>query len=132
MTQEQRDLLHRELSDFKKRKVFKIRESNLLQSESNLTPFEKVKEYYEIYLKTKNILTASKEIGIHHTNLFLKFKKYNFEMFTHQKITDKHRDTLIMLYSDWNNKYQVKSKGEYYRDKKQLEKYLKEQGSVDT
>jgi len=131
MTQEQRDLLHRELSDFKERKVFKINDFHLLQSESIVTPFEKVKEYYEIYLKTKNLLTASKEIGLAHSTIYRKFKKYNFEMFAYE-ITDKHRDTLIMSYSDWNNKYQVKSNGEYYRCKKQLEKYLKEQGSVDT
>jgi hypothetical protein len=131
MTQEQRDLLHRELSDFKGRKVSKISDGHLLQCELDGTPFEKVKEYYEIYLKTKNLLATSKEIGIHHTNLFLKFKKYNFQMFPYE-ITDKHRDTLIMSYSDWSNKYQVKSNAQYYRDKKRIEKYLKEQGSVDT
>jgi hypothetical protein len=138
MTQEQRDLLQKELSDFKGRRVYNIKEVYLLQSNLKMTSLEKVKEYYEVYLKTKSLTETAKKVGLTNHNLLEKFHTYNFQLLGRPKfrntipITEKHRDTQIMSYTEWNTKYGLKGGNGYYKNRERMLKYLEEQGSVDS
>ncbi len=138
MTQEQRDLLQKELSDFKGRKVFNKTEGLLLRCERNMTPLEKVKEYYEVYLKTKSLTETAKKVGLTNHNLLEKFHTYNFQLLGRPNfrktipITEKHKDSLILSYTEWNKKYGVKGGNGYYKNRERMLKYLEEQGSVDS
>jgi hypothetical protein len=134
MTQEQRDLLQKELSDFQGRKIYNRSETWLLYSENRCIPFEEVKKNYESYLKYGCSATA-KSLGISNKSLLDRFDFYGLKKVyvNHKqyKVSDKIKDIQKLTCKEWCDKYNDLS-GNYYRGKKRLEKYLKEQGSVDT
>lgn len=134
MTQEQRDLLHRELSDFKQRKVSNLSDTWLQYSENRCIPFEEVMKNYQSYLEHGATMT-SKSLGIGIKTLMGRFEFYGLKKVyvNHKKyqVSDKIQDIQKLSCCEWCKKYNDLS-GNYYRGKKRLEKLLKEQGLVDT
>jgi hypothetical protein len=131
MTQEQRDLLHRELSDFRGRKISSRSDERLLDAENRITPIDEIRKLYNAYLE-HGITKTARSINISNKALILRFETYGLEMVREQRhieMTEKHFDTLKLTYSEWNNKYGSKSRGDYYRVKKQVEKFMNSKDS---
>ena len=144
MTQEQRDLIQKELSDFRGRKVYKMKEDRLIYSESKLVPFDTVKLWYEDYKKIGNLKIISEKLNITSATLKKHFNRFGLKSELRKKprspfhkcrsLTQLHLDTLTMKMGEWCEKYD-KNNCSYYTTKKGVVKYfdeLKEQGSVDS
>jgi hypothetical protein len=138
MTQEQRDILMRELSDLKNRKVFNIGDAMLLHSESICVPYEQVKEMYET-CKLIGMNKTCKKYNKGRKTITMHFHKYNFPpvgktytLYENEAIrkkqtkslTQKYQDSLTLGFNEWKLKYNVKSNANYYRHKKIAEKFL--------
>lgn len=133
MTQEQRDKLHRELSDLKGRKVFNRTETWLSYSENRCIPIEEVKRNYEHYLKYGCSVTA-RSLGISNKTLLDRFKFYGFKkvgIWGKREPSDKIKDTLNLTQKDWNTKYNTTSGSYYYNCKNKMLKYLENQDTEE-
>jgi hypothetical protein len=138
MTQEQRDLLQKELSDFMNRKCAKMREDRLMLS---AIPFDTVKLWYDDYKTVGNLTIIAEKLNMSSGTLKKHFRRYGLKSELKKKprspfhkkrgLTQLHLDTLNMRVSEWCKKYD-KFPSSYYRTKKGIEKYLEEQGSVDS
>jgi hypothetical protein len=142
MTQDQLNHVKQVLAEFRSSKVGKIKGDHRLETaEQQGTPFETVKQWYPIYL-AYGAKHLSKHIGIGPKQILDHFKKYNLTLrgrcdepnqnragyyLKVNEITQKHRDTLLLSCTQWNNKYGIKSKNLYYTTKKTFSKYLQDQ-----
>lgn len=131
MTPEQRELIERELSDFRGRKISSRSDERLLDAENRITPIDEIRKLYNAYLE-HGITKTARSINISNKALILRFETYGLEMVREQRhieMTEKHFDTLKLTYTEWNNKYGSKSRGDYYRCKKQVEKFMNSKDS---
>lgn len=138
MTQEQRDILHRELSDLKNRKAFNSSDAQLLNGELSCVPYEQVKEMYET-CKLIGMNKTCEKYNKGRKTLMMHFQKYNFppvgktyRLYENETIrkkqtkslTQKYQDSLTLRFTEWNLKYNSKSSSSYYKYKKVAQTFL--------
>lgn len=147
MTQDQRDLIMRELSDFKSRKVFKTPDNVLEYAEKQCIPYEKVLEMHKV-CKEIGTTKAGKMYNKSRGKLLKLFAKYNLPIVgrsyslydgkqiertvTPELVTQRHQDSLTMGYGAWNEKYGIKSRSLYYKYRNYAKKYFEELAQVES
>ena len=133
MKPEIKQLIIKELSDLKDRKVSKIADNKLAHLEKRRTPYEKVLEMYNLFKQTGNFRITSKKYGMTDVNLKKLLNMYNFpwkEYAFDPRITtlcvradeneefiatQKSLDTLTLGKMEWVRKYNAHEKGYYTR-----------------
>jgi hypothetical protein len=120
MKPEIKQLIIKELSDLKGRKVFKTTDARLIVSEKNRVPLETVKMYHTKYLEMGSILKTAKQLNVSKVILCRYFTRYNLP---YQNRSEKHRqkresnqeyksDVFSLTYKEWCAKYN-RSRGTY-------------------
>lgn len=126
MKPEIKQLIIKELSDLMGRKVSKRTDQQILSSDKQRTPFDKVKEYYDKYLELGSMDKTAKFFGIATGNLPTLFNGYNLPTKTLEEYNQtarlnnlkkrekEIRDAYNLDFETWNKKYN-KDKSMYYK-----------------